>query len=126
MQEQQKVKSAGATDVQPTDIVFECPQCGKSLAIDPRGIGLVVVCPDCQTQVQVPAPRFDAAELSNEESGGGEQVVDLAERVRLLERFHAIDQERLQQISAEMGLIQSALDRVVTLLNDAQTRPPGA
>ena len=125
MQEQQKVKSAGATDVQPTDIVFECPQCGKSLAIDPRGIGLVVVCPDCQTQVQVPAPRFEEEELSNEESGSDEQGVDLAERVRLLERFHAMDQERLQQISAEMGLIQSAIDRVVTLLNDAQTPPPG-
>jgi|APTNR8051073442_1049403.scaffolds.fasta_scaffold00131_38 predicted RNA-binding Zn-ribbon protein involved in translation (DUF1610 family) len=125
MQEQQQVKSAGATDVQPTDIVFECPQCGKSLAIDPRGIGLVVVCPDCQTQVQVPAPRLDEAELSDEDTGGEELGVDLAERVRLLERFHALDQERLQQISAEMGLIQAALDRVVTLLNDAQTPPPG-
>lgn len=122
--QEQKVKSAGATDVQPTDIVFECPQCGKSLAIDPRGIGLVVECPDCQTQVQVPAPRLDD-ELSDEDTGGDEQGVDLSERIRLLERFHALDQERLQQISAEMGLIQAALDRVVTLLNDAQTPPPG-
>jgi len=122
MQEQQ-VKSAGATDVQPTDVIFECPQCGKSLAIDPRGIGLVVTCPDCQTQVQVPMPVLESAEFSDEDSGGGEGAVDLAERVQLLERFHAIDQERLQQISAEMGLIQAALDRVVTLLNEAQTPP---
>lgn len=122
--QEQKVKSAGATDVQPTDIVFECPQCGKSLAIDPRGIGLVVICPDCQTQVQVPAPRLDTIEMSEEDTGG-ERGVNLTERIRLLERFRAVDQERLQQISAEMGLIQSALDRVVTLLNDAQARPPG-
>jgi predicted RNA-binding Zn-ribbon protein involved in translation (DUF1610 family) len=126
MQEQQQVKSASATDVQPTDIIFECPQCGKSLAIDPRGIGLVISCPDCQTQVEVPAPRLDPAELSDEDTGGDELGVDLAERIRLLERFHALDQDRLQQISAEMGLIQAALDRVVTLLNDAQTPPRDA
>lgn len=120
----QQVRSAGATDVQPTDVIFECPQCGKSLAIDQRGIGLVVTCPDCQTEVQVPAPMMESPELSDEESGGDEQGIDLAERVRLLERFHAIDQERLQQISAEMGLIQAALDRVVSLLNDAQGNPP--
>ena len=93
MQEQQQVKSAGATDVQPTDIIFECPQCGKSLAIDPRGIGLVIACPDCRTEVQVPAPQLDEAELTDEDTGGDEQGVDLAERVRLLERFHAMDQD---------------------------------
>lgn len=119
---QQQVKSAGGTDVQPDDIVFECPKCAKSLAIDPRGAGLVIVCPDCQTQVQVPGLAEE--ELAEEERGGSEASVDLAERVRLLERFHAIDQERLQQISAEIGLIQSALDRLVDLINDAQTPSP--
>ena len=117
---EQQVKSAGATDVQPTDIIFECPQCGKSLAIDPRGAGFVITCPDCQNQLQVPSQASDEQTLSEAESGGDEPVVDLAERVRLLERFHAIDQERLQQISAELGLIQAAIDRVVTLLDDAQ------
>ena len=29
-------------DVPSTDIVFECPHCGKSLSIDPRGAGLVL------------------------------------------------------------------------------------
>lgn len=121
MQEQQ-VKSAGGGDLQPDDIVFECPTCGKSLAIDPRGMGLVVTCPDCQTQVQVPEVEEEAAPVG-EETQITEVPVDLAERVRLLERFHAIDQERLQQISAEVGLIQSALDRVVALITDAQQTP---
>lgn len=122
--EEQQVRSAGATDVQATDVIFECPQCGKSLAIDQRGIGLVVTCPDCQTEVQVPTPAAESPELSGEDSGGDEQGIDLAEQVRRLERSHAIGQERLQQISAEMGLIQAALDRVVSLLNDAQANPP--
>lgn len=121
MQEQQ-VKSAGGGDLQPDDIVFECPTCGKSLAIDPRGMGLVVTCPDCQTQVQVPEVEEEADPVG-EETQITEVPVDLAERVRLLERFHAIDQERLQQISAEVGLIQSALDRVVALITDAQQTP---
>ncbi len=114
--QEQKVKSAGATDVQPTDIVFECPQCGKSLAIDPRGAGLVVTCPDCQTQVQVPV-----AEPAEEQPGGDEQGIDLATRVRMLEGLHARDQARLKQINAELGLIQAAIDRVVSLLEDAKS-----
>jgi predicted RNA-binding Zn-ribbon protein involved in translation (DUF1610 family) len=115
----QQVKSAGATDVQATDIIFECPKCGKSLAIDPRGGGLMVTCPDCQTEVQVPALHEES--LTDADTGGDEVAIDLAERVRLLERFHAMDQERLRLISSEIGLIQSAIDRVVSMLDDAQT-----
>ena len=37
-----------------TDIVFDCPHCGKSLAIDARGAGLMINCPECQLDVQVP------------------------------------------------------------------------
>ena len=115
---EQQVKSAGGSDVQPDDIIFECPKCGKSLAIDPRGSGLVVACPDCQTEVQVPGLEEEAAP---EPAAVPEAAPDLAERIHLLERFHAIDQERLQQINAEIGLIQAALDRVVALISDAQT-----
>ena len=121
MQEQQ-VKSASGGDLQPDDIVFECPKCGKSLAIDPRGMGMVVTCPDCQTPIQV--PELDGGDQTGEETQITEIPVDLAERVQLLERFHAMDQERIQQISAEVGLIQAALDRVVALITDAQQPPP--
>ena len=120
MQEQQ-VKSAGATDVQPTDIIFECPQCGKSLAIDPRGSGLVVACPDCKTSVQVPLVDVEETQLMSEEDTGGDELpIDLAERVRLLEQLHALDQQRIQQISAELGLLQASIDRVAALIADAQ------
>ena len=120
MQEQQ-VKSAGSTDVQPTDIIFECPKCGKSLAIDPRGAGLVVACPDCKTEVQVPPSDGEETQLmSEEDTGGSEAPVDLAEQVRILEELRALDQQRIQQISAELGLIQAAIDRVAALIADAQ------
>ena len=40
--------------IKPNDIVFDCPHCGKSLAIDGRGAGLMVTCPDCHRDVVVP------------------------------------------------------------------------
>ncbi len=46
-----------------TDIVFECPYCGKSLSIDQRGAGLVIECTACQQMVTVPIP--DGMELSD-------------------------------------------------------------
>lgn len=44
-------------DVPSTDIVFECPHCGKSLSIDPRGAGLVIRCTQCGRPVTVPIPE---------------------------------------------------------------------
>ena len=43
--------------VPDTDIVFTCPHCGKSHAIDRRGAGLVLVisCTDCRQPITVPA-----------------------------------------------------------------------
>ena len=114
MQEQQQVKSAGATDVQPTDIIFECPQCGKSLAIDPRGIGLVIACPDCRTEVQVPTADV-AAQVTSSTLG------ELRERLELVEKMRALDKARFAKIADDMAMVQAALDRVVSLLQDALT-----
>jgi TPR repeat protein/predicted nucleic acid-binding Zn ribbon protein/DNA-directed RNA polymerase subunit RPC12/RpoP len=36
------------------DVLFNCPECGKSLAIDEKGRGLTVTCPDCRSAVVVP------------------------------------------------------------------------
>ena len=44
-------------DIPSTDIVFECPHCGKSLSIDPRGAGLVIRCTQCGKPVTVPIPE---------------------------------------------------------------------
>ena len=46
------------------DILFDCGQCGKSLAIDCRGAGLNIRCPHCDSELEVPIPDgFDLAEL---------------------------------------------------------------
>lgn len=112
---QEEVKSANSGELQPGDIVFECPQCGKSLAIDPRAAGFVVRCPDCQTEIQVPATHSESTEET-------EALTTAAAEPNGLPAFEArprtAESERLSQIRGELDLIQAALDRLVGLLGD--------
>ena len=34
-------------EIRDTDIVFDCPHCGKNLVIDYRGAGLQINCSEC-------------------------------------------------------------------------------
>ena len=43
-------------DIRDTDIVFDCPHCGKNLVIDYRGAGLQINCSECGETVLVPIP----------------------------------------------------------------------
>lgn len=102
-----------SANVQPGDIVFNCPKCTKSLAIDPRAAGYTVTCPDCGTEVQVPESDTGLAENLEE------TVHALRSRLAALEYRYALDRERLEKLTQEMTLIQAALDRTVSLLQDA-------
>jgi DNA-directed RNA polymerase subunit RPC12/RpoP len=59
-----KGSSGPANEIVETDIIFECPHCAKSMAIDQRGGGLMISCPDCGSRIQVPHPEegWSAAE----------------------------------------------------------------
>ena len=80
-------------EIKDTDIVFECPQCGKSLAIDYRGAGLSIPCTDCGTLVVVPIPEgMELSDLDTSEEDQAalaihlrESLADYQMRVRLLE-----------------------------------------
>jgi DNA-directed RNA polymerase subunit RPC12/RpoP len=53
-----------ATDdgaVTASDIVFDCPACGKSLVVDEAAEGMIVDCPQCRTNVIVPPKSTKAA-----------------------------------------------------------------
>ncbi len=104
---------AVSANVQPGDIVFNCPRCTKSLAIDPRAAGFTITCPDCGTEVDVPASTENLADNLEE------TVLALRSRLQILEHRYSLDRERLGKITQEMGLIQAALDRTVSLLQDA-------
>jgi DNA-directed RNA polymerase subunit RPC12/RpoP len=125
------------------DIVFDCPACGKSLAIDEEGAGLVVVCPKCGTRMRVPIPerlRAEAAspgltstadyttavessapetETLRERVGRLEVTMDeVQKRKRHLEKFRIDCMIRMERLHDEMGLIQAALDRMTDVLQD--------
>lgn len=89
-------------EIPETDIVFECPHCGKSLSIDPRGAGLVIRCTQCGRPVTVPIPEgmsiedFDAtpeelsAQLLNTRKGlarAQRRVTELEAEVAELRAF---------------------------------------
>lgn len=40
-------------------IKFRCYRCGKLLGAPSRRVGAVVACPQCRTEIQVPAPTAD-------------------------------------------------------------------
>ena len=112
------------TALQPGDIIFECPQCGKSLAIDARGAGFIVRCPDCRTEIQVPAteaPDDTESDADRDEAVEEQpQAQSLEEQIEHLRRLRAADQERLTRINGELGLLQAALDRLVDLISEAR------
>ena len=63
---EEKVEVRENTDeaeIRDTDIVFDCPHCGKSLVIDYRGAGLQINCSECGEPALVPIP--DGMELTD-------------------------------------------------------------
>ncbi len=38
------------------DINFDCPACGHNLAVDEKGAGMTVPCPECSKPIQIPVP----------------------------------------------------------------------
>ena len=68
-------ESADEADIRDTDIVFDCPHCGKSLVIDYRGAGLQIDCSSCGQSVLVPIP--DGMELTDLDLDSGEILKQL-------------------------------------------------
>jgi hypothetical protein len=121
---------------QDGDIIFDCPECGKSLAIDPQGAGLVITCPDCATEVRVPGaveeePLEPPAELDSAEAmemleasrreldALNRELAEVNNRRLVLEHIRSGNLRRMEKVSDELAVIQSALDRINALFEDA-------
>ena len=125
-----------ATDEIPeTDILFECPHCGKSLSIDPRGAGLVIRCTQCHEPVTVPIPEgmeledFDATpeELSLQLLHARQTVSKLQERLAALEseveQLRAFRDETMRRAADRedaMASFRKAVRRALEAQSDAQ------
>lgn len=87
--------------IKETDIVFDCPYCSKSLAIDYRGAGLSIPCSDCGKYVQVPIP--DGMELADIDSSEEEQEM----RILNLRRALSASQFRIRELETEIQELQT-------------------
>lgn len=90
-----------SSEIRETDIVFDCPHCGKSLAIDYRGAGLTIPCTDCGKDVEVPIP--EGMELADIDSSDEEQEI----RILNLRRSLAAAEFRIEQLEAQVSELGS-------------------
>jgi len=90
-------------DIRDTDIVFDCPHCGKNLVIDYRGAGLQIKCSECGESVLVPIP--DGMELNDLDLDPGEILKQLFATRRKYQKAEL----RIQSLKARLVQLQEAL-----------------
>jgi predicted nucleic acid-binding Zn-ribbon protein len=129
-------KSTQETAFTENDIIFECPYCSKSMAIDKRGMGLTVNCPDCEGLVRVPTVSEDTSSspdsvnmpvegLADALDESREEINELRAKIESLNELRekletqtTIHEQKLGELRREFGTIQAALDRVSMLMVD--------
>ena len=97
-------------DIRDTDIVFDCPHCGKSLVIDYRGAGLQISCSECGETVLVPIP--DGMELNDLDLDPGAILKQLFATRRNYQKAELKVQElkaRLVQMQETLGVLQDVV-----------------
>jgi DNA-directed RNA polymerase subunit RPC12/RpoP len=62
--------AAVASQLAADDVLFECPECGKSMVINDSAVGAYVECPRCRVYVVVPPSGSETADLDDEQRNG--------------------------------------------------------
>jgi len=97
-------------EIRDTDIVFDCPHCGKNLVIDYRGAGLQINCSECGESVLVPIP--DGMELADLDLDPGEILKQLFATRRNYQKAELQIQSlkaRLVQLQETLGVMQEVV-----------------
>ena len=98
------------TEIRDTDIVFDCPHCGKNLVIDYRGAGLQINCSECGEPVLVPIPV--GMELTDLDLDPGEILKQLFATRRNYQKAEAKAEAlkaRLVQLQETLGVMQEVV-----------------
>ncbi|MEI6645327.1 MAG: hypothetical protein WCP12_04755 [bacterium] len=105
---QNSVSGEVSEEIKSTDILFSCPSCGHSLAIDYRGAGLQINCTQCGMPTLVPIPG--GMEVSDLDIPSGELLVQLFQTRTMM---HKRDQQiaELTQVVDSLKLRRSELER---------------
>jgi len=102
-------------EIRDTDIVFDCPHCGKNLVIDYRGAGLQISCSSCGEPVLVPIP--DGMELHDLDLDPGEILKQLFATRRNYQKAEltiASLKARLVQLQETLGVMQEVVAEGLT------------
>lgn len=100
------------TVIRDTDIVFDCPHCGRNLVIDYRGAGLPITCANCRQSVLVPIP--DGMQIDDLDVNPGELLKQLFATRRNLQKA----EKRAEELDMKLANIQEYLKGLVELLRD--------
>lgn len=98
------------SDIRDTDIVFDCPHCGKNLVIDYRGAGLQIACSECGREVLVPIP--DGMQLTDLDLDAGEVLKQLFATRKNYQKAELEIQAlraRLVQLQEALGAMQDVV-----------------
>jgi transcription elongation factor Elf1 len=109
-------ESADPNEIRDSDIVFDCPHCQKSLAIDCRGAGLTITCPDCTNKIQVPIP--EGMEIFDIDSTDQDKEV----RIIHMREVISVSQDRILQLESEVKDLVSRRDSLEKLRLDNAIR----
>lgn len=95
------------------DILFLCPHCGKSMAIEKRGMGLTIQCPDCDGLVEVPTltdPELKALESAPPTAKSGQPDLHsvLPGCDEIIKRLESL-QEKHREIESRFDAQQTAI-----------------
>lgn len=109
-------ETADPNEIRDSDIVFNCPFCEKSLAIDCRGAGLTIACPDCGNKIEVPIP--DNMEVSDIDSSDEDKAV----RIIHMREVIAESQTRIMDLESEIKDITSRRDALEAIRTENAIR----
>ncbi len=105
-----ETQDAEDAEILDTDIVFDCPHCGKNLVIDYRGAGLQINCSQCGEPTLVPIP--DGMQLNDLDLDPGEILKQLFATRRNYQKAEL----QIQELKSRLGKVQEALGVVQEVL----------
>jgi transcription elongation factor Elf1 len=135
----ENIKQGEPAQILETDIVFECPFCSKSLAIDYHGAGLTIPCTDCGELVEVPIPEgMDMSDLDSSESDMEVRIINIRKILKeteskltniknnndslmlknvQLERQKAVYLSKITPLMKRLDILSENLGEVIEIMN---------